>query len=134
MNPLIVLVGSLLVLQAYAQPNEGMDPEQMQEMMAKMAQMQECYSQLDQAELQNLGNEAKVMEAELRQLCASGERSQAQERAIAFGSSVAAKPAMRQLRQCAELAKGMMPMGQMPEMKDFTDPEKLKNRHVCDQL
>jgi len=54
---------------------------------------------------------------------------QAHAKAIEFSREVAQSPALQQMRECGELAQGMMPE-QMPLLDKDVD---YSNRHVCDE-
>lgn len=119
----------LLSISAFAQNAANVD-----QMMQGMAQMAACFQNIDQDKLAAVGQEAQTLEKELKQLCANGEREQAQDRAVSFALKVAESKDFQQLKQCGEMASQMMP--QLPDYADYADPESeaYKNRHVCDEL
>jgi hypothetical protein len=119
---------------AVAQNPAGMDEAQLQGMLQGAAQMAACFQNLDQDKLNALAEEGKGMQAELKQLCAAGERDQAQAKAMEYGLKFMNSDEFKQLQQCGEMAKQMMP--QMPDYAKYADPnsEENANRHVCDEL
>gem|GEM_PF-363061 len=119
---------------AMAQNSAAMDETQLQGMMQGAAQMAACFQNLDQDKLNALAEEGKVMQSELKQLCAAGERDQAQAKAMEYGLKFMNSDEFKQLQQCGEMAKQMMP--QMPDYTKYADPdsEENVNRHVCDEL
>lgn len=119
---------------ALAQQPAGMNEAQLQGMMQGMAQMAACFQNLDQDKLNALAEEGKAVEKELKQLCADGERDQAQARAMEYGLKFMDSEEFKQLKQCGDMAQQMMP--QMPDYSAYADPdsEENKNRHVCDEI
>jgi len=117
-----------------AQNPGGIDEAQLQGMMQGMAQMAACFQNLDQDKLNVMAEEGKAMEAELKQLCAAGERDKAQDKAMSYGIKFMNSDELKQLQQCGEMAKGMIP--EMPDYSAYVDPdsEENANRHVCDEL
>lgn len=127
---------SLIVIPALAlsQP-DGMNQEQMQKLMQGAMQMQACMAEIDQDQLEAIGNEAEAMQSELKRMCSAGDRDGAQAKAMAFGVKMAQSDAMKQLRSCGEMAMAMM-----PSMMDYIDSQaedggdSNADKHVCDHL
>jgi len=115
-------------------PVMAQNPNSMDQLMQGAAQMATCFQNLDQDKLSAMAEEGQAMEKELKQLCAAGERDKAQAKAMEYGVKFMASEEFKQLMQCGEMAKQMMP--QMPDYSAYTDPESddYKNRHVCDEL
>ena len=112
---------------SYAQNYPGMNEADMQKMMQQMEKMQSCMEKVDQSKLKALEQRSKKMEAEIKSLCASGEREKAQQQAIAFGREIAKDPSMKTMIKCSKIMKDAMPQ------ISFTgvDSENA-NVHVCD--
>lgn len=128
-----LLIVSLAALSASA--TAQMDQAQMEKMMQGMAQMAACFENLDQEKLNALAEEGQAVEAELKQLCADGKRAQAQTKAISFGMKFMNSEEFQQVKQCGEMAQGMMP--EIPDYSIYNDDpdiEDIKNRHVCDDI
>src|SRR5690606_42108114 len=71
-----------------AQAQQGMSEEQQRLMMQGAAQMQACFANLDQAELEAMGTQAEAVQGELKALCAAAERDQrSEERRVGKGGS-----------------------------------------------
>lgn len=121
--PAIVLL-LLLPIVAMAQSYQGMSEADMQNMMQEM---QACMQNVDQNKLKALEQRSNQFEAEMKSMCASGKRDEAQTKAIAFGMEIRNDPTIQAMRKCGEIMKGMMPM--MPIMKQDKDFSK---HHVCD--
>jgi len=123
---------SFVLLPAFAQEPSAMSEEKMQEMMQGMQKMANCFQNIDQSKLEGLADEGKAMEEKLKKLCADGERSKAQQEAMAFGMKYMNSEEFKTLKQCGEMAKGMMP--EMPDYSVYKDEgsENSSNRHVCD--
>jgi len=113
-----------------------MDQAQMEKMMQGMAQMAACFENLDQDKLNALAEEGQAVEKELKQLCADGKRAQAQTKAMAFGMKFLQSEEFQQVKQCGEMAQGMMP--EIPDYSVYADEdsavEDMKSRHVCDDI
>lgn len=105
---------------------QGMSEAQMQQMMQQAKEMEAYMADIDQAALMSLSEKAKAMELEVKSLCQSSKRDEAQKRAMEFGRKIAANHEMEKMRQCGEMMRGMMPKIGMPTV------EEMKKRHICD--
>jgi hypothetical protein len=113
---------------AFAQNDPHMmNQQQMQAMMGKMQQMQTCMARVDQAQMEEIGQRAKKVDAQIKALCAEGKRDDAQDLAVKFGEEIKDEPNMMIMRECS---KGMEEM--MKDMPFVMQPKDLKARHVCD--
>lgn len=120
--PLVILLLSVSTA-AVAQTYPGMNQADMQ----KLQEMQACMSKIDKAQLKALERRQKKFDAEVKSLCDSGERGEAQEKALLFEKEMQKDPVVRAASKCSEIAKGMMPG--MP----FTNQDvKSSGQHVCD--
>lgn len=112
-------------------PFTGMDQAQMQQMMQQAQEAQACMEDIDQSKVKRLEAEAKQFEAEIKQLCASGDRSAAQSKAVAFSRRVMDDPAIQEMRKCTDKMKGMMDaMSQNMPLTQYT--KDYADSHVCD--
>jgi len=117
----------LIPLAASGQQLQGMSEEQMQSAMEQMQKAQSCMQNIDQTELQALEQRSHEFQAEVKSLCASGKRDEAQRKAIAYGQEVSQSNAIQTIRECGELMKGMVAQMPMTELdRDFS------NEHICD--
>lgn len=117
----------LIPLAASGQQFQGMSEEQMQRAMEQMQKAQSCMQNIDQTELQALEQRSHEFQAEVKSLCASGKRDEAQRKAIAYGQEVSQSNAIQTIRECGELMKGMVAQMPMTELdRDFS------NEHICD--
>ena len=131
----LILILVLFPLIAFAQGQPGMpqmDMEKMQKAMQQMdiGKMQEamaCMKDIDQSALEGLEKEGKKIEAELDSLCKSGNREEAQSKAMGYAAEMMSRPELIKIRECSEIAAGMLP--QMP-FDNFE--EEMKDKHVCD--
>lgn len=126
---------SLLLLPAIAAAAQGygapqMSQEQMQQMMQQMQGMQNCMQNIDQAALEALQQKGEQLNAEIKALCAAGQRDAAMAKAMAFGKETASNPVIKQMAQCGEGMKDMMP--KLPGVARPGDKEG-KPRHICDE-
>ena len=113
----------LMPVAAIAQNYPGMSEADMQ----KMEKMQSCMENIDEAKLKEIERRSHQIEAEIKSLCASGKRAEAEEKAMAFGKEMAKDPTMQAMSKCGEMMKGMMP--KVP----YTDQGKsTSSHHVCD--
>lgn len=95
--------------------------------MLQMQNMQACMEGVDQAALQALELRSSQLDNELKSLCASGKRDEAQQLAISFGQEMAKTSVLQEMKRCGEMMKGVA-MPNMPSIKD-TD---YSVHHVCD--
>ncbi len=111
-----------------AQNNQGMNQADMQNMMQQMQKVQECMQSIDQSQLLELQKRSEQVGSEIDELCAAGDRSKAQKKALAFAKEAAKSPAMKQMQKCGKLVQGELPgMPTNLERKDFSET------HVCDE-
>lgn len=103
----------------------------MQKMMQQAEVMQRCFANVDQAAMEQLGNRADAMGEELRELCQSGRRDEAMQKAVAFVEEMKASEDVQTMHKCGEMAQQMMPsMPMNHDLEDFLDLD----THVCEQL
>lgn len=127
MKKLTIILSLLVPLMSHAQNYPGMNEADMQKMMQQMEKMQSCMEKVDQSKLKALEQRSKKMEAEIKSLCASGKRDQAQQQAIAFGKEIANDPSIKDMIKCGEIMKDAMPQITFTGV-DSEDT----NVHVCD--
>jgi uncharacterized protein YaaN involved in tellurite resistance len=108
---------------AAAQNFPGMSEADMQ----KMEKMQSCMENIDEAKLQEIERRSQQVESEIKSLCTSGKRAEAQAKAEAFGKEMAKDPTMQATGKCGEMMKGMMP--KVPYVDQGKGPS---GTHVCD--
>ena len=106
---------------------QGMSQADMQQMMQQAENMEACMANIDQAALTSLSEKYRMMEQEVKNLCRTNKRDEAQTRAIELGREIAANDEIKTLRQCGEMMKGMLPIMGMPTV------EEMKKRHICDE-
>jgi hypothetical protein len=88
---------------------QPMTQEQIDLMMRGMAQMQNCFAQIDPNKLDALGEEAEAIENKISQLCAADKRYEAQKAGMEYGQTILQSKEFEQLRACGEQAAMMMP-------------------------
>jgi len=110
----------------------GADINQMdtQNMMKQAQEMQVCMQSVDQSKLQQLEQQARQVESDVKALCNSGERDDAQDEAVSFAREMLDNPDIQKVMECGELMRGMMPPMPYMEQANNTDPS---TGHVCDQ-
>jgi len=124
--PVIILL-LLMPIVALAQSHQGMNEKDMQKMMQQMQKMKSCMQNIDQTKLKALEQRSSRSEAEVKSLCASGKREEAQAKAISFGKKIASDSIMQAMKKCSEMTKGMM--SKAPIMDQHKDRS---GHHVCD--
>lgn len=127
MKRLIIFIFVTMPLASYALDFQSMNEADMQNMMQQMEQMQSCIEKVDENELKALEKRSKQMEREVKALCNSGKRDQAEKKAIEFGMEMAKDPTMKQMAQCGEMMKPML-----SEMAFAIDQKAMDDSHVCD--
>lgn len=130
MRIITILLFLLFPVVAAAQ-NPNMQNVDVEKMMQKMQEMQQCMAKVDQDELRKLQQEAREMEAEFRVLCKQGERDKVQKEAIKFSKKMMTNPAMKKMKECGEITKGLVPEGAKEDKDEYFDPSK---GHVCDDM
>jgi predicted transcriptional regulator len=123
----------LVPVMSFAQNPMGMNEADMQKMMQQVQEAQACMEKIDQSELKKLEKKSQQFEAEMKSLCANGQRDAAQDRAMDYMKEVVNSPVVQQAKRCGEKMKGMMqgmnqPGSLMTEDRDYT------NQHVCDSF
>jgi hypothetical protein len=129
MKALTLLMCMLLPVVATGQNYPAMNEADMQNMMGQMEKMQSCMQNVDQARLQALAERSRQMETEIKSLCASGKRDEAQQKAIAFGKEIANDAAMKAMMKCTEGMRSMM-----PEMAFKGLDEEAADQQICDLM
>jgi hypothetical protein len=124
------ILSLLLPVAAIGQSYPGMDGGDMQNMMQQMQKMQTCMQSIDQSRMQAFEQQAKEVQAEVKSLCASGKRDEAQQKAVAFGQELAGDPDASKMMECTKRMSSSMPM--MPFMDQAGDSGN-SVKHVCDQ-
>ena len=124
---------TIFLLSPVAALAQGMNQQDMENMMAQMQEMAACMQTVDQNEVKALEKETNEFEAQMKGLCKDGKRDEAQEKAIEFSKKMLSSPAIKTMRKCTEKMTASM-KGAMPNM----DPEEMakdySNRHVCDEI
>ncbi len=134
MKKLIVQLILILPIAVFAQNNpqayRGMSEADMQRMQEQAQKAQLCMQDVDMSAVKALEPRARQMESEVKALCAQGERSAAQDKAIDFSREIASDPSLQKMRECGEMLEGMMP--QISFIGD--DDAESSDSHVCDEM
>jgi len=108
--------------------------QQMQQMMEMAQKAQACMSTIDRGQLNEMASKAKQMETEIKQLCSSGKRAEAQSRGMRYGMEMSQSAVAKEMRKCSEMMSGAFAgMGSsiMPGM-GFPDVKDMESAHICD--
>ena len=128
MKPLMLALLLTIPAAVSAQNNPGMNQPDMQNMMQQMQKVQQCMQGIDQTQMEELQKRSEQANSEIDALCAAGDRSKAQAKAMAFAKEIAKSPVMKQMQKCGKLVQGALPgMPTTYEQKDFS------KQHVCDE-
>jgi len=103
--------------------------QDMSKIMEQAQKAQACMQSIDQSKLEEIKKGSEQMETDIRALCDSDKRDEAQEKAIDYSRKMMKSEAMVKMRECTELMRGMLP--EMP-FDDFE--EKMASSNVCDEL
>lgn len=128
--PILLMMAPALAAANNADDRSGqpaLNPK-MQQMLEKIQAMQDCMKNVDKSALKALEQQAKQFSAEVKQLCAAGQRDEAQRRAIGFGRDIAGNKAMQLTKKCSEGLSGLAP--DLAVAESYAEPG--KTRHICD--
>lgn len=134
MKRLIFIPSLLLPAIVFAQNYPGMgggnmNQMDMQQMMQKAQEMQACMQGVDPSKLEQLEQQARQVESEVKALCSKGKRDDAQNEATAFATEMLGNPDIQTIMKCGEQMRGMMPEMPYLDQANNTDPS---GNHVCD--
>jgi hypothetical protein len=123
----------LLFTPLTALAQQGMSQQEMEQMMAEVQKMQACLQTVDQSALKKLEEEQKTFEKEIKAMCASGDRDQAQAKAISYTKDIMNSPEIVKMRKCTENLTGMAKQ-MVPDMSFEALQKEFDKRHVCDEM
>jgi len=129
MKTTLLIWSLLLPVTALAQSPQGMNEQEMRQMMERMQQMQSCMQDVDQGQLRGLEQRSRQVEADIKSLCTDGKRAEAQQRAMDFGLEISQDPNLKIMRKCGEMMQGMMPALPLVDYQQKT----AEGKHICDQ-
>lgn len=127
----VCLLPAVAFGQNYGQP---VNAAQMQQLMQQAQRLQTCMANVDQEALNAVQQRSAEMDAELKSLCAAGQRDAAMSRAVEYAKEMADNPALKAMAACGQSMQTMLPnlpaaaIPQQPEDSPQTRP-----RHVCDR-
>jgi TolA-binding protein len=104
----------------------NMDQQQLQGMMQQVQAMQACVAKIDQQKLEVIRKESEQITADIKSMCAAGERDAAQSKAIAFGKKTVNEPVMLELQACAGIMNLSIPQSAWAELENENTQV-----HVC---
>ncbi len=113
---------------AMAQSDAGM-PKDMTQMLLQAQKAQECMQKIDKSEMDKFEQEGTKMEAKIKALCDSGKTAEAQDQAMTFSREMMASSTMKEIRQCTEMMRGML-----PDMPFDNMEEKMANTNICEEM
>ena len=114
-------------ISSFAQANEH------EKMMQQMMLMQQCISQnVSASYLEEMAATGENIATQVQQLCASGQRQQAQDTAMNYAKDMQNNPNFQAMQKCTEQLGQVLPNAKV--LSDDFDIETLKEQHVCDEL
>lgn len=117
----------------FAKDYPGMNQADMQNMMQQMKKMQSCMENVDKQQLKNLEDRSHKMQSEVKSLCASGKRDQAQGKALMFAKDMSNDSTLKEMKKCGEQVTSMLP--KMPYIDVGSGNGKDDSgAHICDDL
>ena len=131
MKKLAIALLCLMPITSFAQYPMGMSEADMQKMMQQMQQAQACMEKIDQSELEALEKKANQFEAEMKSLCASGKRDEAQKKAMVYMKDIVNSSAVKEAKRCGVMMQGAM-QGMMQDMPFVNEDKDYTSQHVCD--
>lgn len=127
MKTLVIILFLLVPVLTVAQNYQGMSEAEMQKMMQQMQEMQACMENVDQEKMKRLEQQSRQFDADLKSLCAKGQRDEAQQKALSYSKEILNDPTLLTLKKCGEMMKDTMPNLPFTDYED--DPS---GGHVCD--
>ncbi len=131
MKQIAITLLCLAPITSFAKNPMGMSEADMQNMMQQMQKAQACMEKIDQTKLEALEKKATKFEAEMKSLCASGKRDEAQERAMVYMKEIVNSSAVKEAKKCGEMMKGTM-QSMMQDMPLVEQDKDYSRQHVCD--
>jgi hypothetical protein len=107
---------------------QQIDPATVDAFMQQAQKIQICMANIDQAEVTRVRAEADAKAAEVRAMCASGERAAAQSEAIIYGKQLAEEPVVLEAKACLGIAGLAIPQTTWAGLDDSETVQ----AHVCD--
>ncbi|MDX1519091.1 MAG: hypothetical protein R3318_03135 [Gammaproteobacteria bacterium] len=107
----------------------GMTEEQMQQMMQQAEEMQKCFAKIDPSAMKKLETRGRAMDAEVRALCKSGKRDDAQKAAMKYAKEISSSRELQAMKKCGKMAENMM-----TQMSMLSPDEITKSGHICDNM
>ncbi len=107
---------------------QQVDPAAIEAMLQQAQKIQVCMAKIDQAEVERVRAEANTKAAELRKMCAAGERAAAQSEAITYGKQLVEEPLILEAKACLGIAGLGIPQATWAQLDDSETAQ----AHVCD--
>ena len=98
------------------------------EMMERLEKAQACMHDLDRTELKRVQAQFQALQADIKQLCDSGQSDQAKTKAVAFAEELDDSLVIDQVKKCAKIMGDMM-----PEMPLLDVPDDYGEINICGQ-
>lgn len=97
-----------------------------------IGQLQVCFSRVDQEAIEQLQKRSNQFATDLRSLCFSGKRGEAEKESMAFYSNMMDIDTVKQVKACGdEIPPSLKPLLSIP--LDLSQFERHEGRHICDQ-
>ena len=129
MNKILGISCLVFPIIASAMNVNGMDQAQIQQMMQKMQDMQTCMANVDHAAMKAFGERAKQLGAEIKALCAAGNKAEALAKAKDFAQEAQANSALQTAKKCSEALPQVMPK----ILTHLSDNSEKSHKDICEQ-
>ena len=139
MKKLCTMIISFFALPAFAQPPAMPNQDQMMKMMMDpntqkvMMAYGQCMQGVPLEENNALGEKTKAFEAEVKQLCATGQRDAAMRKAKQVGDELMDSQFMKHHLKCYDVAAPTFKAMGMPDPRDMV-PNQSDGKHVCEAM
>ncbi|MCF6331622.1 MAG: hypothetical protein L3I99_08795 [Sulfurimonas sp.] len=126
MKILITILLLLMPIITFAQNYSNMNEQDMQNMMKKI---QTCMKNIDLEKLKELQEQSKKFETEIKSLCSSAKRDEAQKKAILFSEKIMKNSIIQSLKECGEIT-----LNEMTKTHFMSENKDSSKEHICDEI
>ncbi len=129
MKILATILLLLMPIITFGQNFPNMNEQDMQKMKQGIQKMQTCMQNVDQEKLKEIQKQSEKFESEIKSLCSSAKRDEAQKKAILFTEKTMKNPVIETLKKCSEILEDAIP-------KTYSTNEDIdySKNHICDEI
>ena len=125
---LFITVSIIFFVPLEAGSTDTMSDEQMKQIIEQSGRMQKCMAGIDQSSMNDLAAMGEKMQADIKSLCKTGKRKEAENAAIKYSKDIANTRQMEELQKCSDLVNDIKQ--NMPSNGENVENN---NTHVCDR-